>query len=250
MRLWMISILPAVLLLVAPAARSQDTDLDGLPDAREVALGTDPFDRDSDDDGLADGFEVDGAGLPRLTDPDLLWIPLTVGAGWQTPPESQLDPLDADTDGDGIHDGTELGVVRGLLGFGDIRGTDPALFRPDADPASTTDPRLADSDGGGLRDGLEDRNANGRLDPEELDPAVPGDDRFDLEVLVDVLRNEAHVAVAAARPGYQVAVFLSFAGAGRVPVGRGGVAWRAQALEARPKAGLFRISPVVVGSLP
>ncbi|MCE9594358.1 MAG: hypothetical protein K8S98_09190 [Planctomycetes bacterium] len=44
-------------------ANSDDQDGDGLPNSQEIALGSDPEDRDSDDDGLLDGWEV--LGLPR-----------------------------------------------------------------------------------------------------------------------------------------------------------------------------------------
>jgi Tol biopolymer transport system component len=57
--------------LVSPA----DTDGDGLPDVGEVEIGTDPFDPDTDGDGVADG-----------ADPD---------------------PLDPDADGDGTSDGID-----------------------------------------------------------------------------------------------------------------------------------------------
>ena len=57
-----------------------DTDGDGLGDADEADLGLDPFDRDSDDDQLADGYEVE-----------------VVGSA----------PDTADTDGDGFEDGYE-----------------------------------------------------------------------------------------------------------------------------------------------
>jgi Bacterial TSP3 repeat len=57
-----------------------DTDSDGLSDAAEADLGLDPFDRDSDDDQLSDGYEVEVVG----TAPDM-----------------------ADTDGDGFDDGYE-----------------------------------------------------------------------------------------------------------------------------------------------
>lgn len=58
--------------LVAPPASNNDTDGDGLGDAEEYALGTDPNNPDSDLDGLFDGDEaVDGADpnkpfLPQL----------------------------------------------------------------------------------------------------------------------------------------------------------------------------------------
>ena len=57
-----------------------DTDADGLTDAGELALGTEPYVRDTDRDGLLDGDEAHA----RLT-----------------------DPLDPDTDGDLHADGTE-----------------------------------------------------------------------------------------------------------------------------------------------
>jgi hypothetical protein len=58
-----------------------DTDQDGLTDAEELALGTEPFVRDTDRDGLLDGAEVHAV---------------------------LSDPLDADTDGDLHGDGTEV----------------------------------------------------------------------------------------------------------------------------------------------
>jgi cysteine-rich repeat protein len=66
-----------------------DRDGDGVPDADEPRLGTDPDDADTDDDGLSDGDEV-----ARGTDP----------ATW-------------DTDGDGVPDGDEV-----------FLGTDPTTL--------------------------------------------------------------------------------------------------------------------------
>lgn len=62
-------------------ARSADTDEEGLGDAQEVALGTDPNDPDTDDDRLSDQSEVAGG---------------------------TTDPKDADSDDDGLDDGAEL----------------------------------------------------------------------------------------------------------------------------------------------
>jgi hypothetical protein len=42
-----------------------DADSDGLTNAQEVALGTDPFDWDTDDDGYSDGEEVQWGSDPR-----------------------------------------------------------------------------------------------------------------------------------------------------------------------------------------
>ncbi len=58
-----------------------DTDADGLTDQRELELGTDPRNKDTDGDGLSDGDEV-----------------LKYGT----------NPLDRDTDKDGFIDGTEV----------------------------------------------------------------------------------------------------------------------------------------------
>ena len=69
------------------AAPLTDSDGDGLTDAEEAVLGTDPANPDSDDDGLSDGEEVN----TYLT-----------------------DPLLADTDGGGVADGAEVAA-----------GTDP-----------------------------------------------------------------------------------------------------------------------------
>lgn len=74
-------------------ACDDDDDNDGLSDAFEVFIGTDPLDPDTDNDGLLDGTEVD-MGCP--------------------------DPLNADTDGDTISDGDEV-----------VLGTDPC--NPDTD---------------------------------------------------------------------------------------------------------------------
>ncbi len=131
---------------------SADTDSDGLPDALELASGrTDPRDDDSDDDGLLDGNEdADNDGI--------------VGPG-------ETDPAQADTDGDGLTDGLELGLTapQGT-------GTDLEVFVADADPGTRTDPTKRDTDGAGVFDGFEDANRNGRVDEGETDPLNPNDD--------------------------------------------------------------------------
>jgi subtilisin family serine protease len=81
-----------------PDDLDSDDDADGLADAVEAALGTDPQDADSDDDGLSDGEEVNFHPVP----PDTYT------------PGSDPDPLDNDTDNDGFPDGMEVAA-----------GTDP-----------------------------------------------------------------------------------------------------------------------------
>lgn len=70
-----------------------DSDADGLTDQQERELGTDPFDRDTDDDSLLDGWEVNG--LPRGIDlgPD---IPLYSKDRPEAERDKQLNPLRQD----------------------------------------------------------------------------------------------------------------------------------------------------------
>ncbi|MEM9557540.1 MAG: carboxypeptidase regulatory-like domain-containing protein [Acidobacteriota bacterium] len=129
-----------------------DTDLDGLSDAEESLLGTDPLDPDTDGDGLLDGDEVD-AGLDPL-DPADGTID-SDGDGLSDGAEIILgtDPLVPDTDGDGLTDGDEV----------TIHGSDPTAVDSDLDGLGDgdevliylTDPTLTDSDGDGDDDGFE-----------------------------------------------------------------------------------------------
>ena len=86
-------VIPATL----PGLDGLDSDGDGLSDALEMAVGTDPLDVDSDNDSLTDYQEVawDGNGADYSTVGD-------------------TDPLNSDSDGDGVIDGTES-----------LAGTDP-----------------------------------------------------------------------------------------------------------------------------
>lgn len=55
-----------VRLTLAPNPAKDDQDSDGLTDAEEADLGTDPYNRDTDADGFLDGWEVKG--FPRSVD--------------------------------------------------------------------------------------------------------------------------------------------------------------------------------------
>ena len=138
----------------------RDSDGDGLSDEAERAAGLDPYDRDSDDDGVIDGdepnwaFDTDGDGLPNANDPD--------------------------SDGDGLLDGTELGVTSpqpAQLGAGpegqDIEGTDvnSGSWRPDQDPSTTTSALDPNTDGDCYMDGHEDFNLDGAVDGSERSAA-------------------------------------------------------------------------------
>jgi hypothetical protein len=132
---------------------SCDCDGDGLTDAEEAALGTDPADADSDDDGALDGQEPD-----PTADHDA---------------DGVIDVLDADSDGDGLVDGTELGL--GCDNPATSKAADAC--RADGDAGATkTDPTKADTDGGGVSDGVEDTNHDGVVEAGERDPNDPADD--------------------------------------------------------------------------
>ncbi len=131
-----------------------DSDGDGLTNAEEQILGTDPNDPDTDDDGLTDFEEVQsqefGCPDPLVADSDndglLDGFESTLG----------LNPCNSDEDGDLLPDGVEVSI-----------GTDP--FDPDTDNDGLFDgtevdsaqgtgcpsPLVADSDGDGLADGAE-----------------------------------------------------------------------------------------------
>jgi len=112
-------------------ADSGDFDNDGLTNLQEYNLGVDPTDRDSDDDGLEDGPEVN------------LY---------------ETDPADSDSDDDSLNDGEEISLYE----------TDPN--DPDSDDDSLSDgnevmvygtkPILADTDDDGFNDAVELTNGS------------------------------------------------------------------------------------------
>lgn len=109
-----------------------DSDGDGILDRVEAPYGLNRLDRDTDDDGLADGIE--DANRNGVVD-----------AG-------ETNPCNPDTDGDGIQDGTEKGITGPVAdpdGTGPLAGTNTAVFVPGADPLSKTDPLKPDTDGDG-----------------------------------------------------------------------------------------------------
>lgn len=109
-----------------------DTDLDGLDDAREIALGTDPAQPDTDGDGMDDGWEV--LHSQPMESCDTVFDPLVDneqdadpgndasadvdGDGLSNRDECmwRTDPRRLDTDGDNVNDGEEVGVVERAAG--------------------------------------------------------------------------------------------------------------------------------------
>lgn len=132
------------------AAVAVDSDGDGLTDAQEAKLGTNPKKKDTDGDGLSDKAEVTGTTIPHY---GLV----------------KTNPLKADTDGDGLSDKAELTGFR-IKGYGTVR-PDPLKKDSDGDRLSDytevksgtsvwtsthykalSSPDLADTDGDGLSD--------------------------------------------------------------------------------------------------
>jgi thrombospondin type 3 repeat protein len=118
-----------------------DTDRDGLSDLEEILQKTDPLNPDTDFDGMYDGTEVHHWATDPLnsdTDSDgLKDLEETI---------AKTNPLMNDSDGDGLNDKVEIN-----------RGTNPLALDTDGDNLpdgleSTTSPLLKDSDGDGLND--------------------------------------------------------------------------------------------------
>jgi hypothetical protein len=134
---------------------AQDADHDSLSDALEIAIGSNPDDADSDDDGAPDGKEAN-----PTNDED--------GDG-------KINVLDEDSDQDGLFDGTERGY--GCDGIDTDKAQNHCI--PDGDDGKEKTSMVnADTDGGGVLDGAEDFDKDGRYEPSkgEGNPLNPGDD--------------------------------------------------------------------------
>lgn len=161
--------------VAASSSVERDGDGDGLSDADEARLGTDPRVADTDHDGLDDGAEVHGT-----------WIAQKVH-GRHGPTRAiglvRPNPRQADTDHDGLADGAEVAGARIgqviVIGrhhrtrFLGTRATDPTQVDTDHDGISDrdevsgaanrkhrqhrSDPTRWDTDRGGVGDGREIR---------------------------------------------------------------------------------------------
>jgi hypothetical protein len=100
----------------------RDDDGDGLPNQREIELGTSPTDPDTDDDGLSDADEIN-----RTLDP---LRPDTDGDGLGDGDEIRqgLDPRNPDTDGDGISDSQDPAPLQTSTPAPDIQATQQAAL--------------------------------------------------------------------------------------------------------------------------
>jgi Bacterial TSP3 repeat len=140
-------------------ATYRDSDHDGLDDIVELQVtGTDPFNPDTDGDGLKDGQEASG------------WYPY----GWGGTTYIPTDPLDPDTDNDGLKDGQEM--------FGPGDPTDPDTdndgLLDGVERIFGTDPLNPDTDGDGFTDGWEVQHGTDPTSPANViaarvDPSHP-----------------------------------------------------------------------------
>ncbi|OYD13713.1 hypothetical protein CH333_10330 [candidate division WOR-3 bacterium JGI_Cruoil_03_44_89] len=182
-----------------------DLDGDGLPDFMEKYFTqTDTLDADTDDDGLADGWNDDpDDDLADATDTngvfDVGEIAGEFGTGtltfvggiwvWTDPTDGSsasmaatygnvTEPLVISTDWDGLQDGTELSYTSGVTDprpsppyASGVGGTDILLFIVDADNTTGTNPLNPDCDGDYLTDGYgEDSDFEGSVATTETDP--------------------------------------------------------------------------------
>lgn len=169
-----------------------DSDGDGISDAGEVILGTDPSNPDTDGDGIDDGTELVGLTDPLDADTDNDGINDGDEAIYGT------DATNEDSDGDGLRDGDEVSD-----------GTSPILSDTDGDGASDseemgdgTDPLDADTDGDGLSDGDEatygtdatdvDSDGDGVIDGDEV---TDGTDPMDTDSDGDGLSDSAEATL-------------------------------------------------------
>ncbi|MDD5393101.1 MAG: choice-of-anchor L domain-containing protein [Thiothrix sp.] len=142
-------------LSVAITNVDEDSDGDGIPDSKEVEIGTDPYSSDSDGDGLSDKEEIDTYGTsPIKADTD--------GDGLSDGDEvnkTDTDPLKADTDGDGLNDAAEVGAD---------------LSKPrDTDGDGMIDAKDTDDDGDGLQTRNENYNGGTPLDDDTDKDGIP-----------------------------------------------------------------------------
>lgn len=157
----------------------EDADNDSLNNFREYSLGTDPFDSDTDGDGLKDAIEV------------------------LTP---SLSPTDNDTDSDGILDGQEDADNDSVRNIDEV-ANGSSIVRKDTDRDSLTDqweiengsdPAAADPDGDSLEDAAEFTLGTDPTDPDTDDDGVlDGNETYDRSFE----ENESGVSVVATGKG-------------------------------------------------
>jgi transglutaminase-like putative cysteine protease len=177
-----------------------DSDFDGLSNAFEAELGTDPNDYDTDDGGASDGQEyyADLNSEDKVFDPiensdDDLQLLDSDNDGLMDYKELVLgsDRFDPDTDNGGVSDGVEYSYDQLLdYDFSLLNSSDDHLLMDDdsddliniLEDMYGTDPDMPDSDWGGVDDGLEVKFGKDPLDPSDDDEIdTDGDGVMDLD---------------------------------------------------------------------
>lgn len=144
-----------------------DSDGDGITDYDEENIwGTDPFDDDSDDDNIPDGFEIVYGLKPldptdRDEDPDLDDLTNYREFVYGT------DPFDFDTEDDGMPDGWEVKYSLKPLIDDSAEDYDHDWLTSLQEYIHGTDPTKKDTDGDDADDGLEVFYGTDPLDPND-----------------------------------------------------------------------------------
>ena len=122
-----------------------DADKDGLTNNDEIGIGTDPFDADTDGDGLEDGEET-----LAIDDQDTPKVP--------TKKSNPLDACDPDKSSQACLEGKPFNPD-------DIKDSDGDGLTDIEEGKLGTDPRNPDTDGDGVRDGEDGVKSNTALKP-------------------------------------------------------------------------------------
>ena len=149
---------------------SSDLDSDGLDLWDEYRRGTNPFDVDTDSDGMGDGWEVlysGVAGVDPLTEADSSELESDLDTDGLTLLQESVagtDPLSSDSDNDDLSDSWEF-LYSEYLGIDPLISVADSVLRSDLDSDGLalwdeyrigTNPFVNDTDGDGLNDGWED----------------------------------------------------------------------------------------------
>ncbi len=158
---------------------SADSDLDGIPDIREIQIGTSPQRTDSDGDGIPDALEIGDLSQPLDADRD-----------------GFIDALDTDSDNDGLSDRLETAADLEGDGVPNYRDTDS-----DGDGKSDANEGTSDADGDGIpnwRDADDSDGPDGDRDSDGLQNAWeieigsnPGRPDTDLDGISDIIEAPA-----------------------------------------------------------
>ncbi len=144
-----------------PDAPCGDADGDGLTNAEEAALGTEPKNPDTDGDGVGDGQEAPG------------------GAAIDTDKDSKIDPLDDDDDDDGLLTKQELTAAAASGSPADVDGDGIPNWRDtDADGDGELDGKegVGDRDGDGIANFLDPNDDDGPLGDLDADDVANAKD--------------------------------------------------------------------------